>query len=137
MMSAMETTSRSRALGDEAGNVRDSLANFAKSIASALSEAAKDVSSLEVKTFTSGAEDLGKLTYTPTTNQLEGSTTLRLRALTHISFDGDVAICLPEKDGQLDKEVWEIHSSMVAQAHTNRAEFFKAVSELAMRLTQL
>lgn len=135
-LTVTETTPK--ALSDvEQSSLRQSLANFARNIGEALDNAAKDISTLEVKTFTTSSSDLAGLKYTPETNQLEGSANLKLRALTHIAFDGDMAICIPEVDGHIDQALWEIHSSMVTQAQTSRAEFFNAVTALAARLIDL
>jgi hypothetical protein len=57
-----------------------------------------------------------------------------MRALTRIAFDGDVQVCVPEKDGHIDRAVWDVHLSMVQAAQENRAAFLATMAELATKL---
>ncbi len=106
-----------------------SLSDVINKLAEALSAAVADLSSLEIATYTSDA--LEGVTYDAKSKTLEGK--LRLRAMTHISFDGDIKACLPEKDGKVDRELWQVHLEMVKEAQTNRAELLRAVMELLKR----
>jgi hypothetical protein len=54
--------------------------------------------------------------------------------LTRIAFDGDVQVCVPEKDGKVDEATWNIHLSMVKAAQENRAAFLETMAELATKL---
>ncbi len=110
-----------------------SLTNFTDKLANAVNKAAKDISSLEVTTFSSS--DLTKVTYNYEENRLSGD--IKLRALTRISFDGDTQVCVPEKDDAINQALWKIHLDMVQEAQANRTEFFKAMAELAIRLIDI
>ncbi len=60
-----------------------------------------------------------------------------MRALTRIAFDGDVQVCVPQKEGHVDQEVWDVHLSMVKAAQENRAAFLATMAELATKLIGL
>ena len=64
----------------------------------------------------------------------EGAGNMKRRALTRIAFDGDVQVCVPEKDGKVDEELWNVHLSMVKAAQENRAAFLQTMAELATKL---
>jgi len=51
--------------------------------------------------------------------------------MTRISLDGDTLVCVPEKDGEIDTAVWEIHLEMVKAAQENRAALVKTIVEAA------
>ncbi|NBD36446.1 MAG: hypothetical protein GVY30_10685 [Chloroflexi bacterium] len=103
-----------------------SLREFTDQLAESLKEAAKDISTLEVKTYTT--DDL-----TAVTTQSEGGA--RLRALTHIGFDGDMKVFVPEdREGEVDRALWEVHLEMVREAQVNRAQFLQAMAEMATNL---
>ena len=95
-----------------------------------LSKAADEISSLEVATYTSG--DLGGVKYDYDTKKLAGQ--LSLRALTHVAFDGDTQICVPERDNAIDHDLWQIHLEMVKEAQANRTQFLAAMAEMATKL---
>jgi hypothetical protein len=54
-----------------------------------------------------------------------------LRAVTRVSIDGDTLVCVPEKDGEVDMAVWNIHLDMVKSAQANRAELMKTIVNAA------
>ncbi len=118
--------------GDEEGEgLMASFRGVASDLAEALKQALDDVSSLEISTYTS--DDLDGVKYDPASRKLSGR--LQLRAFTHVSFDGDTQVCLPQKeDGKVDRELWQIHLEMVKEAQTNRAELIKTMADLAARL---
>ena len=99
-------------------------------LADSLKRAADDISSLEVITYST--DDLNKVTYNYDDKKLHGE--LKMRALTRIAFDGDVQVCVPEKDGKIDQAVWDVHLSMVKAAQENRAAFLATMAELATKL---
>lgn len=97
----------------------DTLQQLTTKLSVTIQNAIEDISSLEVATYVSA--DMEGVTYE------DGKFTgpARLRALTRINLDGDSAVCVPEKDGQIDKAVWEIHLEMVTKAQAHRAELLK------------
>jgi hypothetical protein len=100
-------------------DARDALKNFAERLSQYLSQALDDATSLEVSTYVS--DDLSNVQYRD--GKFEGA---RLRALTRINIDGDTKVLLPEQDGAVDTEVWEVHLQMVQQAQASRTELLKA-----------
>lgn len=123
---------------DSIKEARDGLVQALVAVASqvghALQAAIDDAVSLEVTTYVS--DDMNGVSYDAGTRKLSGS--VKLRALTRISIDGDMVICLPEKDGQIDTAVWEMHNQMVERAQANRTALLKtAVSAVTGLLDAL
>ncbi len=113
-------------LGDQFANLQDSLRSFTKKLADALDKAADDIMTLEVKTYTTGALD--KVT-------MQDETQAKLRALTYISFDGDMKVYVPEKsDGGVDLDLWQVHLDVVREAQANRAKFIASMADMAASL---
>ena len=109
------------------------LTQFADKLGESLKKAIDNASSLEVSTYVS--DDMTGVTYDLNTRQFSG--TAKLRALTRINFDGDTLICVPEKEGEVDKELWTIHADMVQRAQTQRAEMVKAAASAATGLLNI
>jgi hypothetical protein len=121
------------ALAQERTSLAESLKNFTGELATALGKAADDISSLEVVTYTS--DDLEAVKYDYQTQKLAGQ--IKLRALTRIAFDGDMQVCMPERDSAIDREVWQVHLEMVKEAQANRVQFLQAMAEMAARLIDI
>ena len=95
-----------------------------------LSNALDDAAALEVKTYVS--RDMGEVKYE--SGRFSGAS---LRALTRIKIDGDTDICVPETDGEIDLDLWQIHMDMVRQAQESRAELLRTVVSAASGLAGL
>jgi hypothetical protein len=128
--SSFDAVSFSFAVQEERSSLTDSIKQFTNQLAESLKKAADDISSLEVITYST--DDLNKVTYDYKDKKLQGE--LKMRALTRIAFDGDVQVCVPEKDGKIDQAVWDVHLSMVQAAQENRAAFLATMAELATKL---
>jgi hypothetical protein len=102
------------------GNLNDSLTKLVSKLGEYLSKALDDATSLEVSTFV--ADDMNSVVYDA--GKFTGA---QLRAVTRISLDGDTLVCVPEKDGEVDTAVWNIHLEMVKTAQANRAELMKTI----------
>ncbi len=95
-----------------------------------LSKAITDAAVLEVRTFTSDAED----------SALAGSgdpleTNTRLRAFTRVAIDGDTQVCVPiGKNGEPDEVMWKLHCESVAQARADRAATIESTIALIKEL---
>ncbi|HEY3312126.1 MAG TPA: hypothetical protein VGK00_10850 [Anaerolineales bacterium] len=103
------------------------LKNFMDKLGDYLSKALDDVTSLDISTYV--ADDLGTVQY-----EAGKFTGAQLRAVTRISIDGDTLVCVPEKDGEVDMGVWNIHLEMVRTAQSNRAELMKTIVSAATSL---
>jgi hypothetical protein len=131
--SSFDAASFSFAVQEERSSLTDSIKKFTNELADSLKRAADDISSLEVITYST--DDLNKVTYNYDDKKLHGE--LKMRALTRIAFDGDVQVCVPEKDGRVDEELWNVHLSMVKVAQENRAAFLQTMAELATKLIDM
>lgn len=103
---------------------------FVDKLGDFLSNALDDAASLEVKTYVS--DDLSEVEYV--SGKFTGA---NLRALTRIKIDGDTDICVPEVDGEVDTDLWQIHMDMVKQAQESRTELLKTVVSAATGLAGL
>jgi hypothetical protein len=111
---------------EQVDDLTDSLREFTDQLAKSLEKAATDITTLEVKTYTT--DDLSAVTA-----QSEGAA--RLRALTHIDFDGGMKVFVPQdRGGEVDRALWEVHLEMVREAQANRAQFLQAMAEMATNL---
>lgn len=95
-----------------------------------LSQALQDAASLEIKTYT--ADQLQQVTFQ--NGQPEGA---ELRALTRIALDGDIVSCVPTTEGELDRELWEVHLQLVKQAQETRTELLRTLLNAASSLVKL
>lgn len=108
----------------------DSLKKFSEKLSEYLSKALDDATSLEIKTYV--AEELKDVSY-----QNGTFTGAQLRAMTRVSIDGDTLVCVPERDGEVDAAVWEIHLEMVKQAQAARAELMKTLVSAATSVVNI
>jgi hypothetical protein len=107
-----------------------SLGEFVGKLGDYLGTALDEATSLEIATYVS--DDMAEVKYER--GRFSGA---RLRALTRIEIDGDTLICVPEEDGDVDTELWDIHMDMVGQAQASRAELLKTVVSAATGLVDL
>jgi hypothetical protein len=129
-MAPFDAAAFSFAVQEERATLTDSIKQFTSELANSLKRAADDISSLEVITYST--DDFSNVIYNYDDKKLHGE--LTMRALTRIAFDGDVQVCVPEKNGQIDQAVWNVHLSMVKAAQENRAAFLATMAELATKL---
>jgi hypothetical protein len=108
------------------------LTTLAEKAGQTLQAAINDASSLEVITYVS--DDMGQVTYDVTTRQLSGS--VKVRAMTRVSIDGDTVVCVPEKAGDVDTAVLQIHNEMVKQARATRSELIQTAFTAATGLLE-
>jgi hypothetical protein len=119
--------------GEEASELRDKLIGSAKGFVERMGQAAEkavsEVTTLEVLTYTS--DDMSQVKK----DDMDG--TAALRAITRIRADGDIEVCVPAKDGQVDQALWELHSEMVQQAQVNRAELIRTAVDAVSGLLKV
>jgi hypothetical protein len=115
-----EPASGAEAVSVTSSGLNETLKNFVEKLGNTLSKALEDAGSLEVSTYV--ADDLTEVKYE--NGKYSGA---RLRAMTRINIDGDTLVCIPEKDGEVDTAVWNIHLEMVKSAQENRAELLKTI----------
>ena len=111
--------------GIQVSDLTSSIKRFTNQLVSALGKAAVDITTLEVRTYTT--DDIDTVAQGD-----EGRA--KLRAYTRVAFDGDMQVFVPEKVGGVDQELWQIHADTVREAQANRAQFLQAMAELATNL---
>lgn len=111
--------------GLQVSDLTGSIKQFTNQLASALGKAAANITTLEVKTYTT--DDIATV--------VQGDEArAKLRAYTRVAFDGDMQVYVPAKVGGVDEELWKIHADMVREAQANRAQFLQSMAELATNL---
>ncbi len=110
---------------DQLSGLTNSIRQFPDGLAEALAGAARDITSLEVRTYTT--DDLDSVGQ-------KGVENVQLRALTRIAFDGDTDVFVPQRAGEINSQVWKLHLDMVRQARLNRAESLQTLTEMAANL---
>lgn len=107
-----------------------SIQNFLERLGNFLSNALDDAATLEVATYVSDHID--------TVRYENGKFTgARLKALTRLKIDGDTLVCVPEEDGEVDLELWKIHTDMLQHAQASRAELMRTMVSAASGLSSL
>jgi hypothetical protein len=113
--------------------LQEAVKKFTRDLAQKVNSFITDVSELEVRTFTTPADQVetfvkGKADFAEILT--EGK--VALRAYTKISFDGDTTVAAPtDPADQVNKSVWTIHETAVEQAMENRREMIKTIGEAA------
>ncbi|EDM74920.1 hypothetical protein PPSIR1_20789 [Plesiocystis pacifica SIR-1] len=111
---------------------RGTISGFVNRMAEALSGAVEDAMTLEVRTYVS-ADPSAAASVDRKTLAEQGD----LRAFTRIRIDGDLDVVVPQRDGGIDKELWELHLQMVQQAQETRAQTIQTVLTALGNLTKL
>lgn len=113
---------------ESVGGPADGIAGFVSKLSVTISQALDDMSSLEVSTYVTG--DMTSIYVEE--GQVIGAA---LRAYTRVSLDGDTIVCLPERDGEIDRALLDLHAAAVKQAQEARCELMRTIIEAAARLT--
>ena len=111
--------------------LKRAIEKFAKDLAAKAESFVDDISTLEIRTFTTPSVQItplaeGELDLTDPAIVER----LKLRAYTKIDFDCDTTICLPVDDNdQIDRSVWDMHQTMVNQALKTRETMLRSMGE--------
>jgi hypothetical protein len=111
--------------------LRNAIEKFAKDLAARAESFVDDVSTLEVRTFTTPSSKISTLAG----DQLDLvdpriAESLQLRAYTKVEFDSDTTVCLPvDANDQVDRSVWDIHQAMVDQALRTRETMLRSMGD--------
>jgi hypothetical protein len=114
-------------------DLNEAIKKFASDLGSKVESFIEDVSELEVRTFTTPADQAetfikGQADFAEI--MTEGK--VSLRAYTGVSFDGDTTVWAPtDASGAIDRGMWELHQSIVEQAMANRTKMIEAVGKAA------
>lgn len=109
--------------------LQDAVKKYAADLAGKLNSFMQDISTLEVRTYTTPADQVA-IDLSAEKIKTEGKATLR--AYTSIGLDGDTTVLAPtEAAGEISQAVWELHQAVVKQALENRTAMIKAMGEAA------
>ncbi len=118
----------SNSLKEAQQRLATALKEFSDKLGQALEQMVDNATSMEVATYVS--DNLDEVKY----EKGRFSGPVKLRALTRVNLDGDSIVCVPEEKGEIDEQLWKIHSDMVTVAQANRAELLKAAVSAAAGL---
>jgi len=105
----------------------DSLRGFVAKLGQKISAVLDDMTTLDVRTYViEGAKQIDA--------PAGSSGNAQLRAHTQIKLDGDTIVCIPERDGEIDTALLEIHFRVVEQAQAARVELMKTIVHAAASL---
>ncbi len=109
--------------------LQDAVKKYAADLANKLNSFVDDVSKLEVRTYTTPADQVPA---DITGDKIKTEGKAALRAYTLIELDGDTTILAPtDAAGEVNAAIWELHQAMVKQALDNRTTMIKAIGEAA------
>jgi len=114
-------------------NLQESVQKFASDLGAKIETFIDDVSTLEVRTYTTPADQAetfvkGQADFAEILTEGRAS----LRAYTSVSFDGDTTVWVPtDESGQVDKSMWNLHQITVEQAMNNRTNMIETVGKAA------
>ncbi len=116
-----------------ANELKSALEKFANDLAKKLEAFVKDVSELEVRTYTTPADQMSFLVQAaPDFGEIATEGKVSLRAYTKVAFDGDTTVCVPtDASGSVDTALWSLHQAMVDRAIENRAKMLKTMGDAA------
>ena len=109
--------------------LQEAVKKYASDLAGKLSSFMDDISTLEVRTYTTPADQV------PTDlsgDKIKTEGKAVLRAYTTIGLDGDTTVLAPtDAVGEVNSAIWELHQTMVQQALDNRTTMIKTMGEAA------
>jgi hypothetical protein len=109
--------------------LQDAVKKYAADLAGKLNSFVDDISTLEVRTYTTPADQVPTDLSGDKINT-EGKATLR--AYTTIKLDGDTTVLAPtDAAGEVNATIWELHQTMVKQALDNRVTMIKTMGDAA------
>ncbi|MCA9685823.1 MAG: hypothetical protein KC457_26845, partial [Myxococcales bacterium] len=101
---------------------KGAFAGALEKVTSTLGRVLEDATTLEVRTYVSANPGLAAAADRQTLAQ-DGD----LRAFTRIAIDGDMDVIIPQRDGAIDRELWELHLQLVKQAQEARARTLEVI----------
>ncbi|MGC9521855.1 MAG: hypothetical protein ACP5HG_08245 [Anaerolineae bacterium] len=111
--------------------LKSAIEKFARDLAGKAESYVEDISTLEIRTFTTPSAQITSVARSGLDLNDPGlAERLRLRAYTRIDLDCDTTVCLPvDENDQIDRSVWDIHQSMVNQALKTRETMLQAMGD--------
>ena len=111
-------------------DLNEAVRKFASDLADKINAFVQDVTTLEVHTYTTTADQIRTLANTDSIDKLVAQGGVLLRAGTRISFNGDIIQIAPtEANGTIDQGLWAVHQQAVQQATAHRAQMLQALGD--------
>ena len=109
--------------------LQDAVKKYASDLAGKLNSFMEDISTLEVRTYTTPADQVP--TDIPGTRSRPRAKR-RCAPTRTIGLDGDTTMLAPtDAAGEVNRVIWELHQTMVKQALENRATMIKTMGDAA------
>jgi hypothetical protein len=109
--------------------LQEAVKKYAKDLAAKMNSFVEDISTLEVRTYTTPADQV-PTDLSGDKIKTEGKATLR--AYTAIKLDGDTTVLAPTNAAdEINQSVWELHQATLKQALDNRATMIKTMGDAA------
>jgi hypothetical protein len=113
-------------------DLNEAVRKFASDLADKINSFVQDVTTLEVRTYTTPADQVQTVVQTKAIKDVTAETTVALRAGTSITFNGDTTQLAPtEASGEVNRALWELHQQAVQQAMQHRERMLHALGEAA------
>jgi hypothetical protein len=111
--------------------LKQAVEKFTRDLARKAESFVEDISTLEVRTFTTPGNEIMALAGEELKlDAVNPSGPLQLRAYTKVDFDSDTTICLPmDANDQVDRSVWDMHQAMVSQALQSRETMMRSMGD--------
>ncbi len=113
-------------------DLNEAVRKYASDLADKINSFVADVAALEVRTYTTPADQVQTFVSTDSLEKLLAQGKVALRAGTSVSFDGDTTQLAPtDASGDINRSLWELHQQAVQQATAHRAQMLQALGEAA------
>jgi hypothetical protein len=113
-------------------DLNEAVRAYASDLAEKIHSFIKDVSILEVRTYTTPADQVQVLIKSKELDDVITEGTVMLRAGTSITFDGDITQLAPmDANGEINQGLWQLHQQAVQQATQHRERMMIALGEAA------
>lgn len=113
-------------------DLREAISKFASDLAARMNTFVGDISTLEVRTYTTPSDQAVTLFKDQLDIEKSLEAKASLRAVTAVAFDGDTTNWVPTSaTGEVDKALWDLHQQAVKQAMENRAATISAIANAA------
>ncbi len=113
-------------------DLNEAVRKYASDLADKINSFVQDVTTLEVRTYTTPSDQVQTYVNTDSLDKLLAQGKVALRAGTTVSFDGDMTQLAPtDANGDINRGVWELHQQAVQQATAHRERMLQALGEAA------
>jgi hypothetical protein len=113
-------------------DLNEAVRAYASDLAEKIQSFIKDVATLEVRTYTTPADQVQVLLKGKEIDDVVSEGNVMLRAGTSITFDGDITQLTPlDANGEINQTLWQLHQQAVQQATQHRERMMIALGEAA------